>query len=418
MHPNGQIPAYEYAFGDANPPVHAWAAWRVFEMDRKLTGIADYTFLKRILNKLSLNFTWWVNRRDEGGRNIFQGGFLGLDNVGIFDRSAPMPTGGKLNQSDATAWMAMYAVNMMRMSIELALVDIAYQDMAIKFFEHFLYIVEAAAKHGGLWDEEDEFFYDRLELADGAQIPIRARTIVGLIPLFAVEVIRYLDQPRLPQMLERMEWFLRHRPDLKALVSHWHMPGRQQLSLMSMLRGHRMKCLLNRMLAEDEFLSPYGVRSVSKVHDNNPYVFAWSGQEFTLPYWPAESRSGVFGGNSNWRGPVWAQMNYLLIDSLRQFHSYYGDDFMVECPTGSGTMRTLTEIADELARRLCSLFLRGTDGRRPVLGDSEIEQTDPYFRDLPLFYEYFDSETGRGAGASHQTGWTGLVALLIGDIAS
>jgi hypothetical protein len=417
MHPNGQIPAYEYAFGDANPPVHAWATWRVFEMDRKLTGIADYTFLKRMLNKLSLNFTWWVNRRDEGGRNIFQGGFLGLDNVGIFDRSAPMPTGGKLNQSDATAWMAMYAVNLMRMAIELALVDIAYQDLAIKYFEHFLYIAEAAAKHGGLWDEQDEFFYDRLELSDGEQIPIRARTIVGLIPLFAVEVMRHMDQPRLPQMVERMRWFLRHRPDLGALVSNWDVPGQQRLSLMSMLRGHRMKCLLNRMLAENEFLSPYGVRSVSKVHERHPYVFAWGGQEFTLPYWPAESRSGVFGGNSNWRGPIWAQMNYVLIDSLRLFHSYYGDDFKVECPTGSGMSLTLLEIANELARRLSSLFLRDSEGRRPALGDSKIEQTDPYFRDLPLFYEYFHGDTGRGVGASHQTGWTGLVALLMGDAA-
>ena len=416
MHPNGQLPAYEYAFGDANPPIHAWATWRVFMMDRDLTGIPDYTFLKRMLNKLGLNFTWWVNRRDAGGRNIFQGGFLGLDNIGIFDRSSPVPIGGTLSQSDATAWMAMYALNMMRISIEVALVDIAFQDMAIKYFEHFLYIVEAAAKHGGLWDEQDEFFYDRLELSNGQEIPIRARTIVGLIPLFAVEVMRHADQPRLPDMADRMKWFLAHRPDLGALVSNWQVPGQQHLSLLSMLRGHRMKCLLRRMLAEDEFLSPYGVRSVSKAHEKQPYVFAWGGQEFALPYWPAESHSGLFGGNSNWRGPIWTQMNYIIIDSLRQFHTYYGDDFKVECPTGSGIQMTLREIADELARRVTCLFRVDKSGHRPATGASEQEQTDPHFRDMPLFYEYFDGDDGRGLGASHQTGWTGLVALLIGDI--
>lgn len=417
MHPNGQLPAYEYEFGDANPPIHAWATWRVFERDRDLTGIADYTFLKRMLNKLSLNFTWWVNRRDAGGRNIFQGGFLGLDNIGIFDRSSPVPMGGTLSQSDATAWMAMYALNLARISIELALVDHAYQDMAVKFFEHFLYIAEAAAKHGGLWDEQDEFFYDRLELPDGQQIPIRARTIVGLIPLFAVEILRHFDQPRLPEMIDRMKWFLQNRPDLGALVSHWSVPGDHHLALMSMLRGHRMKCLLRRMLDENEFLSPYGVRSVSRAHEREPYVFAWGGQQFVLPYWPAESHSGLFGGNSNWRGPVWAQMNYLIIDSLRQFHTYYGDDFLVECPVGSGTMLTLSEIAAELCRRVSRLFLRDAEGRRPIHGDCALTQSDPHFRDLPLFYEYFHGDTGRGVGASHQTGWTGLVALLIAESA-
>jgi len=417
MHPNGQLPAYEYEFGDANPPIHAWATWRVFERDRDLTGIADYTFLKRMLNKLALNFTWWVNRRDAGGRNIFQGGFLGLDNIGIFDRSSPVPMGGTLSQSDATAWMAMYALNLARVSIELALVDHAYQDMVVKFFEHFLYIAEAAAKHGGLWDEQDEFFYDRLELPDGQKIPIRARTIVGLIPLFAVEILRHFDQPRLPEMIDRMKWFLQNRPDLGALVSQWDVPGEHHLALMSMLRGHRMKCLLRRMLDEEEFLSPYGVRSVSRAHEREPYIFAWAGQQFVLPYWPAESHSGLFGGNSNWRGPVWAQMNYLIIDSLRQFHSYYGDDFLVECPVGSGTMLTLSEIADELARRVTRLFLRDEQGRRPIHGDCALTQSDPHFRDLPLFYEYFHGDTGRGVGASHQTGWTGLVALLIGETA-
>jgi hypothetical protein len=417
MHPNAQLPAYEYGFGDANPPVHGWASWRVFMMDRDLTGVADYDFLKRMLNKLALNFTWWVNRRDAGGRNIFQGGFLGLDNIGIFDRSAPVPNGGTLSQSDATAWMAMSALNLMRMSIELAFVDGAYQDMVVKFFEHFLYIAEAAAKHGGLWDETDEFFYDRLEMPDGEQIPIRTRTMVGLIPLFAVEITRTSDEPRLPELIERLRWFLDHRPDLGALVSHWDEPGQQHLSLLSMLRGHRMKCLLRRMLDETEFLSPHGIRAVSKAHEAHPYVFALAGQQFTLPYWPAESHSGLFGGNSNWRGPVWMPVNYLIIDSLRQFHSYYGDDFRVECPTGSGKMLSLSEIADELSRRLMRLFLAEETGRRPVHGDHPLLQTDPHFRDLPLFYEYFHGDNGRGVGASHQTGWTGLVALLIGSTA-
>ncbi|MBW4022970.1 MAG: glucosidase [Proteobacteria bacterium] len=417
MHPNAQLPAYEYGFGDANPPVHAWAAWRVFMRDRDLTGEPDYVFLKRILNKLALNFTWWVNRRDAGGRNIFQGGFLGLDNIGIFDRSSPVPNGGTLSQSDATAWMAMYALNLMRISIELALIDGAYQDMAIKFFEHFLYIAEAAAKHGGLWDEEDEFFYDRLEYPDGREVPIRTRTMVGLIPLFAVEVLRVAEQPRLPDMIKRMRWFLDHRPDLEALVSHWDQPGQQHLSLMSMLRGHRMKCLLRRMLDETEFLSPHGIRAVSKVHEAQPYVFSLGDEKFTLPYWPAESHSGLFGGNSNWRGPVWMPVNYLIIDSLRQFHSYYGEDFRVECPTNSGTMLNLNEIADELSRRLTRLFLKDKEGRRAVHGDHPLLQTDPHFRDLPLFYEYFDGDNGRGVGASHQTGWTGLVALLIAEVA-
>jgi len=325
--------------------------------------------------------------------------------------------GGTLSQSDATAWMAMYALNLTRISIELALIDPVYQDMAVKFFEHFLYIAEAAAKHGGLWDEQDSFFYDRLELPDGQKIPIRARTIVGLIPLFAVEVLRQFDQPRLPEMVARMRWFVNHRPDLGALVSNWEVPGVHHIALLSMLRGHRMKCLLRRMLDESEFLSAYGVRSVSKAHEAEPYVFAWGGQEFTLPYWPAESHSGVFGGNSNWRGPIWVQMNYLFIDSLRRFHSYYGDDFLVECPVGSGTMLTLSQIADELARRVTRLFLKDAEGRRPIHGDCALTQDDPHFRDLPLFYEYFDGDTGRGLGAAHQTGWTGLVALLIAETA-
>ncbi|WP_158802953.1 MULTISPECIES: MGH1-like glycoside hydrolase domain-containing protein [unclassified Acidisoma] len=417
MHPNGQLPAYEYAFGDANPPLQAWAAFRVYQMDREMRGVGDIDYLKHIFNKLALNFTWWVNRKDADGRNIFQGGFLGLDNIGIFDRSKPLPMGGQLSQSDATAWMAMYALNLMRMAIEIAMVDRVYQSMAAKFFEHFLYIAEAAAKHGGLWDDQDEFFYDQLNLPDREAIPIRSRTMVGLMPLFAVDVLHVTDAPKLPEFAQRMHWFLEHRPDLADLVSHWNVPGMEETALLSMLRGHRVNRLLWRMLDEEEFLSPHGVRSVSKAHEGDPYVFEWNGETFELPYWPAESRSGLFGGNSNWRGPIWMPVNYLLIDSLRQFHNYYGDEFQVPCPAGSKTMMTLEQVANELSRRLTTLFTRDADGRRPVHGDHPLLQNDPHFRDLPLFYEYFNGDTGRGCGACHQTGWTGLVALLIRDAA-
>ena len=418
MHPNGQLPAYEWAFGDVNPPVHAWAAWRLYEIDREQHGgHGDRPFLERVFLRLMLNFTWWVNRKDAEGRNIFQGGFLGLDNIGIFDRSAPLPTGGTINQSDGTAWMAMYTLNLMRIALELALEDRVYEDIASKFFEHFLYIAEAMTNIGGegigLWDEADEFYYDVLHLPDGERIPLRLRSLVGLIPLFAVEVLDASVFTRLQEFSRRAHWFLDHRPNLARLVSRWRDPNAGELHLLSLLRGHRMKRLLSRMLDETEFLSDYGVRSLSKYHEKNPYVFEHAGHQISVHYIPGDSKTSVFGGNSNWRGPVWFPVNYLLIESLQKFHSYYGDDFRVECPVGSGNLLHLGEVAAELSRRLCRLFLRDETGRRPVFGDQAIQQEDPHFRDNLLFYEFFDGDTGKGLGAAHQTGWTALVALLL-----
>ncbi len=418
MHPNGELPAYEWAFGDVNPPVHAWAAWRVYEIDRaQRGGEGDRPFLERVFHRLMLNFTWWVNRKDVDGRNIFEGGFLGLDNIGIFDRSAPLPTGGTINQSDGTAWMAMYTLNLMRIALELALEDRVYEDIASKFFEHFLYIAGAMTNIGGegigLWDETDEFYYDVLHLPDGERIPLRLRSMVGLIPLFAVEVLDSSVFARLPKFSARAHWFLEHRPHLAQLVSRWRDASAGERHLLSLLRGHRMKRLLSRMLDETEFLSEYGVRSLSKFHDKNPYMFEHAGTCISVEYAPADCASNVFGGNSNWRGPIWFPVNFLVIESLLRFHSYYGDDFKVECPVGSGNLMHLGEVAAELSRRLCRLFLRDKAGHRPVFGQSPIEQNDPDFRDNVLFYEYFDGDTGRGLGASHQTGWTGLVALLL-----
>ncbi|MBV9248617.1 MAG: glucosidase [Acetobacteraceae bacterium] len=417
MHPNGQLPAYEWAFGDVNPPVHAWAAWRVYQMDKALTGRPDRAFLERIFHKLMLNFTWWVNRKDAEGHNIFQGGFLGLDNIGIFDRSASLPTGGTINQSDGTAWMAMYTLNLMRMALELAVENHVYEDIATKFFEHFLYIAAAMTNIGGegigLWDEADEFYYDVLKLPDGAAMPLRVRSMVGLIPLCATEVLEPCVFDQLPEFAGRLRWFLNYRPDLARLVSRWAEAGSGERHLLSLLRGHRMKRLLRRMLDDTEFLSKYGVRALSKYHEAHPYVLEHDGMRVGVGYVPGESNSGLFGGNSNWRGPIWMPVNYLLVESLYEFHRYYGDDFKVECPTGSGRFLSLREVADEVSRRLCCLFLRGEDGRRAVLGDSPMMQRDPAFRDNVLFYEYFHGDTGRGVGASHQTGWSGLVALLL-----
>jgi hypothetical protein len=417
MHPNGQMPAYEWAFGDVNPPVHAWATWRVYQIDRKQTGRGDLAFLERVFHKLMLNFTWWVNRKDEEGRNVFQGGFLGLDNIGVFDRSATLPTGGHIDQSDGTAWMAMYSLNLMRIALELAQHNHVYEDIATKFFEHFLHIAEAMGGMGGdrveLWDDSDKFFYDVLHLPHGGQIKLRVRSMVGLIPLFAVETLEPELLDRVPEFKQRLEWFLAYRPGLAALVSHWNVEGRGHRRLLSLLRGHRMKRLLRRMLDESEFLSDYGVRALSRVHADQPYVFNVDGMDLSVRYQPAESDSGLFGGNSNWRGPIWFPVNYLLVESLQKFHHYYGDDFRVECPTGSGRFLSLEEVATELSRRLTRLFLRGADGRRPVFGDNPRLQQDPQFRDYLLFHEYFHGDTGRGVGASHQTGWTGLVAKLL-----
>ncbi len=424
MHPNGQIPAYEWAFGDVNPPVHAWAAWRVYEMDRTLTGKADTAFLERIFHKLMLNFTWWVNRKDAEGRNVFQGGFLGLDNIGVFDRSAPLPTGGTMDQADGTAWMAMYTLNLLRIALELAGQNKVYEDTASKFFEHFLYIAEAmaalgqdgtTAKDQGLWSETDGFFYDALRLPDGSVERMRVRSLVGLIPLLAVEVIGAEVIDRLPDFALRLRWFLGYRADLAGLISRWAEPGAGERRLLSLLRGHRMKALLVRMLDEKEFLSPYGIRSLSKAHEAAPFRFVHGGQEYGVAYSPGESPTRVFGGNSNWRGPIWFPLNALLIESLRRFHDYYGEDFLIECPVGSGKMQTLAQAADELRQRLMRLFLKDGQGRRPVDGQN---RTWPGEEALE-FHEFFHGDTGRGLGAAHQTGWTGLIALLIhnhGDV--
>jgi hypothetical protein len=423
MHPNGQLPAYEWAFGDVNPPVHAWATWRVFQMDRKKRRDAnpndpgDLAFLERVFHKLMLNFTWWVNRKDAQGRNIFQGGFLGLDNIGVFDRSAPLPTGGFINQADGTSWMAMYSLNLMRISLELAKHNKVYEDIATKFFEHFLHIAEAMNNIGdegiGLWCDKDEFYYDVSNLPNGQSTPLKIRSMVGLIPLYAVETLEPELLELLPGFAGRLEWMLTHRPDLAKLVSRWKDRGVGERHLLSLLRGHRMKCLLRRMLDETEFLSDYGVRALSKVYEREPYRFHTNGDTAEVGYWPAESMSGLFGGNSNWRGPIWMPVNYLLIESLQKFHHYYGDDFKVECPTGSGQFMTINGVADELSRRLTKLFLKGEDGQRPVLKYHPKLATDPHFKDYVLFHEYFHGDNGRGVGASHQTGWTGLVAKLL-----
>jgi hypothetical protein len=417
MHPNGQIPAYEWAFGDANPPVHAWAARRVYEIERDATGTGDRDFLEEIFHKLLLNFAWWVNRRDAQGRNVFQGGFLGLDNIGVFDRSRPLPTGGYLDQTDGTAWMASFALNMMGIALELAMEDRAYEEIASKFFEHFLYIAHALTDIGergvGLWNEQDEFFYDVLNMPDGRMHELRLRSIVGLTPLFAVETIEPSQLARLPRFARRLHQFLERRRDLAALVSRWDVPGLGERRLLSLLRGHRMKRLLVRMLDPAEFLSDHGIRSLSRAYSDAPYVFQSDGARIAVGYEPGESRSGMFGGNSNWRGPVWMPLNYLIIESLDRFHHYYGDDFLVEAPTGSGEKRTLRAVADDLRSRLTGLFLKDAHGNRPINGGRPRLQTDPHFRDNVWFHEYFHGDDGRGLGAAHQTGWTGLIANIL-----
>jgi len=417
MHPNGQLPAYVWQFSDVNPPVHAWAVWRVYKIEEKRRKRGDIEFLEKAFHKLLLNFTWWINRKDVEGRNIFQGGFLGLDNIGVFDRSATLPTGGHLEQSDGTAWMGLYCLNMLRIAMELARHNRAYEDIATKFVEHFLYIAGAMNNIAGegisLWDEEDSFFYDVLRLPDGSAERLKVRSMVGLLPLLAVETLEpdVLDQ--FPGFKDRLEWFLNNRPQLANLISRWKEPGAGERRLLALVRGHRMKCLLRRMLDEAEFLSDHGVRALSRYHKEHPYVLYVNGRAHTVDYEPAESRSGLFGGNSNWRGPVWFPVNFLLIESLQKFHHYYGDDFLVEFPTGSGQKLTLWQIAAELSRRLSHIFLRDADGNRPVFGGSEVFQKDPFWKDHILFYEYFHGDNGAGLGASHQTGWTGLVAKLI-----
>ena len=420
MHPNGQLPAYEWAFGDVNPPVHAWAAWRVYKIDKKRRGTGDVAFLERVFHKLLLNFTWWVNRKDAEGMNVFQGGFLGLDNIGVFDRSAPLPTGGHLEQSDGTSWMAMYALNMLAIAIELAAHNPAYEDVASKFWEHFLNIAHAMSggrQHGGeghdLWDDEDGFFYDVLHTPDDRRQPLKIRSLVGLIPLLAVQTLDPEALERHEGFRRRLEWFVRHRPDLTANVACMRTPGRADRRLLAVLDPERLRRVLGVMLDEREFLSPYGIRAISQIHRDRPYVLDVNGHEYRVAYEPAESTSGLFGGNSNWRGPIWFPINYLLVEALQKFHHYLGADFRVECPTGSGRLLNLAEVAAEISRRLSSIFLRNEDGRRPVFGDRELFQRDDRWHGLVPFHEYFHGDTGAGVGASHQTGWTALVAKLL-----
>ena len=415
QHPNGKIPAYEWNFDDVNPPVLAWAAWRVYQIERKQTGKGDRAFLETIFHKMLIAFTWWVNRKDSEGKNIFQGGFLGLDNIGVFNRNEAFPDGSHLEQSDGTSWMGMFSLNMMRIAIELALENHVYENIATKFFEHFLSIAAAMNNLGGcgLWDEEDEFYYDVLHTPGGRFLPLKVRSLVGLMPLLAVETIQWQLIEALPGFKSRLEWYLKYRPDLASLVSRWQEPGMKELRLVALTRGHRMKCLLRRMLDPEEFLSDYGVRSLSKYHQAHPYSITIRGEEKIVSYEPAESQTGIFGGNSNWRGPVWFPINYLLIESLQQFHHYYGDDFKVECPTGSGQFMHLKDVANELSNRLIKIWLRDEKGECAFARASQSALNGSQDRHRYLFHEYFHGDIGAGLGASHQTGWTGLVAKLI-----
>jgi Glycosyl hydrolase family 63 C-terminal domain len=417
MHPNGQIPAYEWAFGDVNPPVHAWATWRVYKIEQKMYGRADRQFLERVFQKLMLNFTWWVNRKDAEGNNIFQGGFLGLDNIGVFDRSATLPTGGHIDQSDGTSWMGMYCLNMLSIALELAKSNPVYEDIATKFFEHYLYIADAMNHIGemeaSLWNEEDGFYYDVLHLPNEQQIELKVRSMVGLIPLFAIETLEPETLNQLPAFKKRLEWFIRNRPDLRQNVACMQTIGIGARRLLAIVSRDKLRRILQKMLDETEFLGAYGIRALSKHHAEQPYTFDVNGAQFRVDYEPAESSSGLFGGNSNWRGPVWFPVNFLLIESLQKFHHYLGDDFKVECPTGSGQWLNLWEVASELSQRLMQIFLKDPSGQRPVYGGTKQFQTDPHWKDLILFHEYFHGDNGAGIGASHQTGWTGLVAKLI-----
>jgi len=415
MHPNGQIPAYEWAFGDVNPPVHAWAVWRVYKIDRNLNGVPDRLFLERAFQKLLLNFTWWVNRKDFQGNNVFEGGFLGLDNIGVFDRSAPLPGGGRLEQSDGTSWMAMYCLNMLAIALELSAENPAYEDVASKFFEHFVYIAKAMNELGdgqALWDEEDGFYYDILNMPGDVR-RLKVRSMVGLIPLFAVETLEPELVDRLPGFKRRMQWFIDNRPEFRGHVATRVGVGGGVRRLLSIVRRPQLVRVLHYMLDRDEFLSSHGIRALSRVHRQHPYTLTIDGHEHRVDYEPAESRTGLFGGNSNWRGPVWFPVNFLLIESLQKFHHFFGDDLKVECPIGSSRLLNLWEVAAEISRGLTRLFTRGRDGRRPIYGTCERFQTDPHWRDLILFYEYFNGDDGTGIGANHQTGWTGLVAKLI-----
>jgi len=415
MHPNGQIPAYEFAFSDVNPPVQAWAAWRLYKMTGA-KGARDRVFLARVFEKLNLNFTWWVNRKDAKGNNLFGGGFLGLDNIGVFDRSRPLPGGGILEQADGTSWMAFYCATMLSIALELAQDNRAYEDMASKYFEHFVAIADAMNELGGsgLWADDDGFYYDQLHV-DGKVVPLRVRSLVGLIPLLACEILEEDNIKRFPGFAKRMRWFLENRADLANSITYAEMGHGHRL--LAVPTRERLERVPRYMLDENEFLSPHGLRSVSRMHAEHPYVFSEGGQEYRVDYVPGESTTGLFGGNSNWRGPVWFPLNYLLIEALERYHHFYGDSLRVECPTGSGRMMTLGEVASELSRRLASIFLPDDKGRRPCHGDDPRFAADPSWRDLVLFHEYFHGDTGRGLGASHQTGWTSLVVRCFEDLA-
>jgi hypothetical protein len=417
MHPNGQLPAYEWAFGDVNPPVHAWAAWRVYKIERRMRGVPDRAFLEKVFHKLLLNFTWWVNRKDPDGHNIFQGGFLGLDNIGVFDRSAPLPTGGHLEQSDGTSWMGMYCLNMLAIALELAKEDMAYEDVASKFFEHFVHIAHAmndiGAEGRSLWDDDDGFYYDLLHLPNGEDHFLKIRSMVGLIPLFAVETLEPEVVDRLPGFKRRMQWFMDNHPDVPEHIEMTQRSARGVRRLMSLTNRKQLKRILRRMLDETEFLSPHGIRALSRYHLDHPYEVQVNDHLSRVDYEPAESTTGIFGGNSNWRGPIWFPVNYLLIESLQKFHYYYGEDFKVECPTHSKNEFDLWQVSAELSRRLTRIFLRDKSGRRPFAGNNDLFSKDPHWRDLILFNEYFHGDTGFGLGSSHQTGWTGLVAKLL-----
>jgi hypothetical protein len=416
MHPNGQIPAYEWNFGDVNPPVHAWSTIFTYALEKGQKGEGDKDWLKSCFQKLLLNFTWWVNRKDRSGRNVFEGGFLGLDNIGVFDRSAPLPTGGYLEQADGTAWMALYCENMLEIAAELALTDEDYADMALKFVEHFLWIASSMAHVGddaGMWDEEDGFFYDVLRLPDGRAQRLKVRSMVGLLPLCAATVFTGEVLTKYPELQARLRHFLAARPEVSAAIHDPVKTGVAGRHLASILDETKLRRVLEKMLDENEFLSPYGIRSLSRYHAEHPYVFQTGGQEFRVAYLPAESDTGMFGGNSNWRGPIWMPVNALIIRALLQYYAYYGNEFTVECPTGSGNKMNLYQVADEIGRRLTRMFLRDKDGGRPVYGGAEKFQRDPHWRDCLMFYEYFHGDNGAGLGASHQTGWTGVVARIM-----
>src|SRR5260370_10947023 len=417
MHPNGKLPAYEWTFNDVNPPVLAWAAWRVYKIEKKRTGTGDVKFLERVFHKLMLNFTWWVNRKDSHGRNVFEGGFLGLDNIGLFDRSQPLPDGGHMEQADGTGWMAMFTLNLLAIAMELAAVDSTYESVASKFREPCPYITPAINHIGendlGLWDPDDSFFYDMMHIGDGRQIPVKIKSMVGLIPLFAVETLEADVVERMCGFKRRMDWFIEHRPDLTCNVASMRTSGQSNRRLLALVNPAQLSAILQTVFREDTFLSPYGIRSLSREYDGKPYHLELDGHSFSIHYQPADSQTSLFAGNSNWRGPVWFPVNYLFIESLQRFDYYFGGEFTVEFPTGSGNWISLAEAAAELSRRLTRLFLADDNGRRPMNGGDDKYSTDPTWEDLILFYEFFQGDTGAGLGASPQTGWTSLVATMI-----